>query len=274
MFEDYIRKKLSRLLTRRKEIALQNQVPSPGELNRKFRNIDEAGIYLHIPFCRQICPYCPYNKELYHPETAEKYTKAVKREIDIYADIIGKTPITSIYIGGGTPTTMLYNGMEKILDHIFKVFNVVCGIHMESHPNDLSGEQLNHISELGVRHLSIGVEALQDRHLKMLKRPYTTAEVKEAVSRSVCRGFRCLNVDFIFALPGQTYREVACTGRTLLEMGVDQIAAYPLFRFPYTKMGGTADINNYMVSSIIKRRKMLRILEGIFYGAGFERTSV
>ncbi|GAH45277.1 unnamed protein product, partial [marine sediment metagenome] len=102
----------------------------------------------------------------------------------------------------------------------------------------------------------------------------TVEKVKAAVERTVGKGFKCVNVDVIFALPGQTYREIEQTGHALVEMGVDQVAAYPLFRFPYTKMGGTARENNYKISSIIKRRKMLSILERIFYDAGFERTSV
>ena len=79
MLESYIRKKFSRLLTGKTEIALENKIPSLEELNRKFQDIDELGIYLHIPFCEQICPYCPYNKEIYNHNVAEKYTIAVKK---------------------------------------------------------------------------------------------------------------------------------------------------------------------------------------------------
>jgi len=120
----------------------------------------------------------------------------------------------------------------------------------------------------------MGVESLQDEHLKTLQRPYTVKTVKEAVQRSVTQGFKCVNVDIIFALPGQTYYEVEQTGHALVEMGIDQVAAYPLFKFPYTRMGGTSKSTNYKLSSIFKRRKMLEILERIFYEAGFERTSV
>ena len=98
--------------------------------------------------------------------------------------------------------------------------------------------------------------------------------MKKAVDRAVNSGFACINVDFMFALPGQTYHEIQEAGLALVEMGVDQIAAYPLFRFPYTKMGGTSKGVNYRISSILKRRKMLGILEKIFYNAGFDRTSV
>jgi coproporphyrinogen III oxidase-like Fe-S oxidoreductase len=269
--EGFLRTQLKRLLTKQSTVALESKVPL---LESRLRDIDEFGLYLHVPFCRQICPYCPYNKEIYHPEVAERYTRAVKKEIDIYSELVGSKPVTSFYIGGGTPTTMLYSGLDRILEHVFEAFNMQCDIHMESHPNDLTLDSLNAISSLGVRHLSIGVEALQDHHLKALRRPYSVKHVMTAVGRAVGNGFKCVNADFIFALPGQTYDEVKQAGHTLVEMGVDQIAAYPLFRFPYTKMGHTAKESNYDFFSIFKRRKMLGILERIFYGAGFERTSV
>ena len=126
---------------------------------------------------------------------------------------------------------------------------------------------------LGVRHLSIGVEALVDRHLKTLCRPYTASRIEETVERAVSHGFECVNVDVMFALPGQTYEEIAETGHELVKMGVDQIAAYPLFLFPYTPMGRTSATRGHLVLQSLKRRRMMSILERIFYQGGYERTS-
>jgi len=273
-FIDFSRDKIKKLLTKEDHIILENKVPSYESIKYKFQDIDEFGLYLHIPFCEQICSYCPYNKEIYKPEVAEAYTNAVKREIDFYSGVVGDKHVISFYIGGGTPTTMLYSGIEEILDHIFDIFNMQCEIHMESHLNHLTSENLNAIINMGVKHLSMGVEALQDKHLKTLGRPYTAEKAKAAVERAVKMDFECVNVDFIFALPDQSYNEVEKAGRELVEMGVDQIAAYPLFRFPYTEMGGNSVESNYNISTVIKRRRMLGILENIFYDAGFERTSV
>ena len=267
----FIRGILRRLLTGEGRIVLTSRVPS---LEDRLGGIEELGLYLHIPFCRQICSYCPYNKELYHPEVAREYVRAVRREIDLYSSLVGQKPVTSFYIGGGTPTTMLNNGLREILDHVFRGFNMQCEIHMESHPNDLSKENLDAIKCLGVQHLSMGVEALQDRHLRMLGRPYTARQAREAVGRAKEAGFKCVNVDMIFALPDQTLSEVEQTGRELVELGVDQVAAYPLFAFPYTQMGRDGQADTHSKSGVIRRRKMMRILEEIFYAAGYERTSV
>jgi coproporphyrinogen III oxidase-like Fe-S oxidoreductase len=265
-----VRTQLKRMLGIRSHAVLERKLPP---LNEMFQRIDELGLYLHIPFCRQICPYCPYNKTVYRPELAKAYAQAVQREIELYSRLVGDRPITSFYIGGGTPTTMLQSGLPTILESIGRSFNMHCGIHMESHPIDLSAQNITAIKTLGVNHLSIGVEALHDHHLRLLHRPYNVAQARAAVERAVHAGFTCVNADMIFALPGQEYREVEEAGTRLLDWGVDQIAAYPLFTFPYTDWShlssrATAQVN------VFHRRKMLSILEAMFYGAGFRRTSV
>lgn len=274
MIQELLRNRIKRKLTKEKDIRLENRIPTPEELRKKFLDIDEIGLYLHIPFCEQICPYCPYNKEIFSNEVAGRYTNAVKKEIDFYSDMIGDMSVTSFYIGGGTPTTMLYAGIEDMLMHIYEKFNMQCDIHMESHPHHLTSDNLKAINDMGVKYLSTGVESLQDKHLRTLGRPYTVDEAKAAVERAVRMDFECVNADLIFALPNQTYKEVEQAGQALVDLGVDQISAYPLFRFPYTKMGGNSEKSQYNISTILKRRKMLRILEDIFYGAGFKRSSV
>ena len=274
MVTNYLRKNISKIFTGIDQMVLKNRIPSRNELTNKFQDIHELGIYLHIPFCEQICHYCPYNKEIYHPELARKYALAVRKEIDHYADIVGNKPVTSFYIGGGTPTTMLNSGIKDILDHVYKKFNMECSIHMESHPNHLDQKNLDTIRSLGVRYLSIGVESLQERHLKMLKRPYTKEKVINTIKQVVNQVFDCINVDYIFDLPDQKLGEIEKAGRTLVEMGVNQVAAYPFFRFPYTPLSKKIIENRRAVPTMIRRRRMLRILEEIFYSSDFERTSV
>jgi oxygen-independent coproporphyrinogen-3 oxidase len=274
MLKTILQRRIYKRLTGESQFILQNASPSENNLHIKFQDINELGLYLHIPFCRYICPYCPYNKELYQAETAKKYKASVIKEIDYYASIVGARPVTSFYIGGGTPTTMLNNGIDTIISHIYKSFNMNCSVHIESHPNDLSPDNLNILKSIGVKYLSIGVEALQDRHLRTLKRPYTTNEVRQSVERAVNMGFDCVNVDFIFSLPGQTYQEIEQAGHTLVRMGIQQAATYPLFQFPYTRMGQDAKKHKSKATLLLKRRKMLSILENIFYNSGFERSSV
>jgi oxygen-independent coproporphyrinogen-3 oxidase len=270
-FRAWLRGQMMSILFSEQQLALQSGVIS---LWPRFQDIESFGLYLHIPFCHQICPYCPYNKELYSAAIAERYTEAVLHEIDRYMALVGRRPVTSFYIGGGTPTTMLHTGLTRILEGIYRTFNMQCSIHMESHPNDLSASNLNTIVSMGVEHLSIGIEALQDRHLRALCRPYTAAEARAAIERAVGKGFKCVNVDLIFALPDQTHQELRQAGQALVELGVDQIAAYPLFSFSYTKWPELARQKRYRSYNLWQKRRMLRVLEQTLYTAGYERTSV
>jgi oxygen-independent coproporphyrinogen-3 oxidase len=95
-----------------------------------------------------------------------------------------------------------------------------------------------------------------------------------AAERAMNRGFKCVNVDLMFAFPGQTCAEAEQAARCLAEIGVHQIAAYPLFNFPYTRMGSRGRVSNHGLATILKRRKMLKVLERTFYSAGYERSSV
>jgi oxygen-independent coproporphyrinogen-3 oxidase len=268
---DHIRTRLRRRLTGEERLALDDRAPAIG---RGLRDVDELGLYLHVPFCRQKCPYCPYNKTLFRPELARAYADAVIREIDLYADHVADRSFTSFYIGGGTPTTMLGCGLDRVLEHVNRTFRMRGSIHMESHPNDLTGDALHALADMGVEHLSIGVEALQDHHLRILKRPYTAEQAVESVGRAVANGFRCVNADMLMALPGQTVAEAVETGRMLLDLGVDQIAAYPLFSFPHTSFNRSNGLSVNGPAGVFRRRRMLRALETLFYSAGCRRTSV
>ncbi|MBC8321879.1 MAG: radical SAM protein [Bacteroidetes bacterium] len=274
MISDFLRKKISRHFTGQNKILFSNNIPGHNLIVENFRELDELGIYIHIPFCNKICPYCPYNKEIYSDEACRKYVKAVIKEIDYYAPLLTNKPVTNFYIGGGTPTTMLGKGIEEITSHIYKRFNMQCRIHMESHPNHLTHENLNAIEAMGVKYLSIGVEAFQDRHLKRIERSYTVKEVIKNVERAVGKNFECVNIDYMFDLPGQTELEVEQAGREMVDLGIQQVATYPLFRFPYTRLGREIHENSNTLTTMFRRRKLLKILEDIFYNSGFERSSV
>jgi oxygen-independent coproporphyrinogen-3 oxidase len=98
--KDVVRTQLRKRLAQTDRLVLEAGIPC---VEMVIGDIDAFGLYLHIPFCHQICPYCPYHKVMYHPDLAERYTQAVLGEIDLYADLVGKRPVTSFYIGGGTP---------------------------------------------------------------------------------------------------------------------------------------------------------------------------
>ena len=118
MVSRFLRKKISSQFTKQDEIVFDNNIPSYELIAQKFREINEVGIYLHVPFCNRICPYCPYNKEIYSEIACRNYKDALIKEIDTYIPILSGIPVTSFYVGGGTPTTMIGNGMEEIINHV------------------------------------------------------------------------------------------------------------------------------------------------------------
>lgn len=274
MVSDIIRKQISRYFTGQKEIVFSNKIPDKEVMYQKFSKIDSLGLYLHIPFCDKICPYCPYNKTLYNEDLAKNYIDALKKEIDIYVPLNGNKPITSFYIGGGTPTTLLNNGLEEILQYVHKYFNIQCGIHLESHPIHLTKDNLNKLESLGIKYLSIGIESLNDNQLKTLERPYSVEQVKNTILQASAKNFECVNVDYIFDLPGQTEQEIEFAANDLVELGVDQVATYPLFNFNYTKLGKEFHKKHNAIATMFRRRKLLKIFEDIFYNSDFYRSSV
>lgn len=270
----FIRRSISRNLSGQKEIRFQKRIPEPQVVEADLHSFNQMGLYLHIPFCDQICPYCPYNKTVYRESLGEAYVQAVIQEIKRYAPLMADQPVTSFYIGGGTPTTLLGKGMEQMIESVYSHFKMECDIHMESHPNHLTSNSLDLLEALGVSFLSIGVESLQDKYLKMLERPYTVAEVKKRVEGATSRGFKCVNIDFIFDLPGQTECEVEQAAHEMVELGIHQAATYPLFRFPYTRFGREQVDSRSEWGTLFRRRRLLKMLESVFYEAGFYRSSV
>jgi oxygen-independent coproporphyrinogen-3 oxidase len=274
MLKEYFQRTIYGKFTGENQIIMNNTPPSVNELSHKFQSISETGIYLHIPFCNRICPYCPYNKEIITEEKCHKYVDAVIKEIDSYIPFLKNIPVTSFYIGGGTPTTMLTKGLEAIINHIYRHLTMKCYVHMESHPNHLTAGNLKIIESIGVKYLSIGVEAFQDHHLKTLERPYTVREVIRNVERAVNSNFDCVNIDLIFDLPGQSESEIEQAGLEIAKLGVQQAATYPLFRFPYTHFGKQFDKRRNEIITALRRRRLLQILEDILYSSGYYRSSV
>lgn len=236
--------------------------------------MENLGMYLHVPFCRRPCFYCPYFKERYDEEKAKAYAKTVRQEMSFYAPLLEGSQITDFYIGGGTPTTMLGSGLAGIIETAQKQFDVRCDVSLETHPNDVSAGMVERLRQLGVRNLSMGVETFSDGHLKKIGRPYDSHRAKQAVELLVDADFDCVNIDLMFGLPDQATDDVRRDIETALSLGVDQISAYPIFTFPHTGLEDMVKGRGQRLPGMAKRRKMLRCIEQLCYEAGLERSGV
>ena len=130
-------------------------------------DVAATDLYLHIPFCRSLCPYCPYNRVLYDPSLVTGYVRALHREIERYRELLGDIEIGSIYIGGGTPTTLLAE-LGPVLEHLRRRFRHTGPVAVETIPDDLDGKTLETLRSFGVSLLSVGVQSFDDRYLRLI----------------------------------------------------------------------------------------------------------
>lgn len=235
--------------------------------------LERTGLYIHIPFCKNLCPYCPYNKIRYEQRLAEPYLQALLEEVEQYYNRIGRAEITSIYIGGGTPTNLI-NELGVVLDRIRKRFYLTGDICVETNPEDINGENVDKLLQFGVSLVSIGGQSFNNRHLELLGRSYDAAVLERSLELILDAGFKSVNLDLMFALPGQTAAEVEQDLNRALLSGVNQITAYPLFSFPYSPVGRYRKLKKVKMPNLAVRRKMYRTIHNFFLGHGFQRVSV
>lgn len=200
------------------------------------RLLKRPGLYLHVPFCRELCPFCPYNREKYEPEGFALYRDAVDREIDMVVSRMPKQQFTTLYIGGGTPTVNP-EGLAALIGRFRGAFSIQGDICIELHPSEMDERCLALLKEAGVTMLSIGVQTTDDDLLRAIGRRHDGKTAKEAVSRAVAAGFKSVNVDLMFSLPGQGIEQLDADLDFLLDSGIDQISTYPIFGFPYSELG-------------------------------------
>jgi coproporphyrinogen III oxidase-like Fe-S oxidoreductase len=183
-------------------------------------------LYLHIPFCDQLCPYCSFNRIKFEAAVAKEYFDCLRREIFIY-DQLGYR-FDSVYIGGGTPT-ILPGQLESTLRLVKKLWSVN-HISTETNPNHLTSENLGLLRELGVNRLSVGVQSFDDRVLQEIGRyekygSGTQIQQQLRVARGV---FETLNIDLIFNYPMQSEQMLLTDLKTAITIGADQVTFYPL----------------------------------------------
>jgi coproporphyrinogen III oxidase-like Fe-S oxidoreductase len=251
----------------------QRWVFSPPPAGWAPPRVARTSLYLHVPFCRNECPYCPYNKVGYRPELVAPYERAALAETDRWAAAVGPAEVTSVYIGGGTPTLAL-DGVTRIVARMRDRFRVTGDVCVETSPSDVDDALPGRLHEAGVSLVSLGVESFHARHLSTLGRHYTPAAAAEALARLAQGGFAAVNADIMFALPGQTAAEVIADLELAARLGADQVTVYPLFTFPYTTVGEYRRLTGVGMPGLAARHTQYRAVTDWARRHGFERVSV
>ena len=226
------------------------------------------GAYVHVPFCSSICPFCPYNKVVAQPDIAQRYFAHLTREVEWYVEALaaqGHAAVTSLYIGGGTPT--LYPDQVARLVRTIPTSGERA---IEVLPTHGTPPRLDVLREAGITAVSIGAQSFHDTVLQRLRRPHTARDSLDAVSTAQAR-FDCVDVDLIVDVswdddPGTAGAFLADLERCFT-MGVDQVSTYPLMRFGYTPFGTAGHDRR-------REHRVLRDATAVARRHGYERTSV
>ncbi len=141
-------------------------------------SVERTSLYLHVPFCRNACPYCPYTKVPYHPELVGAYTAAALREVDAWADAVGRAEVTSVYVGGGTPT-LAPEAVGAVLVRMRERFDVTGDVCIETSPSDVDTDIVARLRDAGVRLVSLGVQSFRPESLAAIGRRYAPFDLGE-----------------------------------------------------------------------------------------------
>jgi oxygen-independent coproporphyrinogen-3 oxidase len=194
------------------------------------------GVYVHWPFCAAKCPYCDFNSHVRHaPPDQPRYVAALARELAHFATLTSGRTVTSIFLGGGTPSLMRPETVAAVLDAVARLWPVAADaeITLEANPSSVEAERFRGYRAAGVNRVSLGVQALDDASLKALGRIHDAAEARRAVETARAT-FPRLSFDLIYARPGQTLAAWAAELDEAIGMAADHLSLYQLTIEPDT----------------------------------------
>lgn len=215
-------------------------------LRRSFertRLADEgASIYIHIPFCRQLCTYCGCNTRISrNPEVGTAYVKTVLREWELYREKIGlkEIPLSEIHLGGGTPTFLSPQDLRTLIEGVVSTCQVRADreFSLEADPRVTTREHLETMASLGFTRLSLGIQDFDPRVQEIVHRVQSEEQVREVTETARALGFNSINFDLIYGLPLQTLESVRGTIEKVMRLRPDRIAFYAYAHVPWIKPG-------------------------------------
>ncbi len=187
-----------------------------------------AGIYLHIPFCRKVCGYCDFFKNV-SLKRKEPLLAAMQKEIVLRKDYLGE-PVETIYFGGGTPSVLAINEIDKLLSVVYDTFSIAKNpeITFEVNPDDLDTYYLQSLKNLGINRLSIGIQSFDDKVLQFMNRRHSAREAIACIQRARAVGFENLSLDIIYGIPHTDVAFLQKNLQQLCNLQPTHISAYHL----------------------------------------------
>jgi putative oxygen-independent coproporphyrinogen III oxidase len=200
---------------------------------------EPAGIYVHVPFCLTRCGYCDFNAYAGLDELKLPYLRALVREADLAAPAWEGVEIVSVFLGGGTPTTLDPGDLGTLLDHLRTRFSVAPGaeITTEANPDTVDAARLAALLEAGYGRLSMGAQSFDVDVLNALERLHDPSSVRGAVTAARRAGYANVNLDLIYGAEGETVESWERTLREAISLGPEHVSAYALTVEPATSLG-------------------------------------
>lgn len=196
-------------------------------------------LYVHIPFCKSICTYCNFKKEILNSNKADAYINKICLEINNI-----KSKLKTIYIGGGTPNSISDELLEKLLSELSSKKDVNCEFTIEINPESLTDKQIDLYKRYGVNRFSIGIQILNDKILKILNRKHNTNKAIEAVDKLMDSGFDNISCDFIYNLPLMKFNDIDNIINFINNKNIKHLSFYSL----EVKEGSILDKQGYKVN--------------------------
>lgn len=185
--------------------------------------------YIHIPFCEHICYYCDFNKVFLEGQPVDEYIEALLKEARLSLSEHPIEKMETLYIGGGTPTSLNAAQLDRLLDGLREILPYENGeFTVEANPGDLSAEKLDVMRNYGVNRISMGVQTFDDRLLKKIGRKHNAQDVYDTIQLLEKKDFRNVTIDLIYALPGQSLESFRDTVERALALDLPHYALYSL----------------------------------------------
>jgi oxygen-independent coproporphyrinogen-3 oxidase len=197
-----------------------------------------AGIYLHIPFCRQACHYCDFHFST-SLRSKDPLLEALRAELRLRSHYLEGQTIETIYFGGGTPSLLSADELQRLLEVVFQNYHVAVNpeITLEANPDDLTYLKILELKRTPVNRLSIGIQSFRNEDLKWMNRAHTAAQADFSVKCAQDRGFENITIDLIYSIPGLSLADWQQNIQKAVDLEVQHISAYSLTVEPKTVLG-------------------------------------
>lgn len=188
-----------------------------------------AGIYVHIPFCKQACHYCDFHFSV-STRLKPELLKSMHKDIELNSKYLGKEPINTIYFGGGTPSLLESNELSALLDKVLKTFKISekVEITVEANPDDLNIRKLKNFRSIGINRLSIGVQSFRNRDLRLMNRVHDADLAHLSIENVRKVGFKDINMDLIYGIPDMSLTAWENNLEAFLKYQLPHLSAYCL----------------------------------------------